>query len=92
VVSPEFLRNAFGVASVGELGNTLPTIESEENQRLQQILGDCWSLIGKYVPVEVVPQESPREQVFREILVDDSDACDWIPFGDGSTDRIPTSK
>jgi hypothetical protein len=92
VVSAEFLRNAFGVASVDELGNTLPTIGSEENRKLQQILGDCWNLTGKYVPVEVIPQESPREEVFREILVDDSDVCDWMPFAHESTDRIPTSR
>jgi hypothetical protein len=33
-VSLEFLRNAFGVASIDELGNTLPPIESEKNRKL----------------------------------------------------------
>jgi len=55
-----------------QLRDKLPTIESEENERLQEAMRQCWNLSRRDLPVEVIHQGDPRKMVFKEILVDDS--------------------
>lgn len=70
-VEPSFLGNVFGCSSIENLPNEVPTnIQSEENQKVQQLLNECWKLSGKYIPNEVIPQEDPREYVVSRFLVD----------------------
>lgn len=73
-----FLANAFGCQSLEGLPtafpptNTSPNQNSAEYLKVQKIISNCYELSGKYLPVEVIGQGSPREAVFSEIIVDDS--------------------
>jgi hypothetical protein len=53
-----------------ELPPEIPQIETAENRRLNAVISKCYELSGAYLPTEIIPAESPREAVFRELLVD----------------------
>jgi len=74
-VSQEFLSNVFGVQSFEQLPSELPTLENPTNVEVHNLLNECWSFSGHYLPIEIIPQQSPRESIFADILVDDSTAC-----------------
>jgi hypothetical protein len=45
-------------------------LHTEENERFNRLIGECWAMSGKWLPVEVIPAGDQREAVFRELLVD----------------------
>ena len=73
--TPQYLSETFGVSSIDQLPNEVPTLNTEENQKLQKLINDCWNLSGRFLQTEIIGQGSPRESVFSEILIDDSRAC-----------------
>ncbi|KAK8899345.1 hypothetical protein M9Y10_001659 [Tritrichomonas musculus] len=77
-----FLINGFGCQSLEDLPTAFPpgppaspNSNSEEYLKLQKLISNCYELSGKYLPVEVIGQGSPREAIFSEIIVDDSTVC-----------------
>jgi protein transport protein SEC24 len=50
----------------------IPQIQTEMNQRMNEIVADCYALSGRYLPVEVIPPGDPRVSVLGELLVDSS--------------------
>jgi hypothetical protein len=66
-VNPQVLRAFFGRETVPQ---EVPQIQTPENQKLNQLINDCYALSGKYLPVDIIPAGDPREEVFRDILVD----------------------
>lgn len=73
-----FLANALGCQGLEDLPTAFPPPTTTPNQnsaeylKLQNLISNCYELSGKYLPVEVIGQGSPREAVFSEIIVDDS--------------------
>jgi hypothetical protein len=70
-VSPEAevetVRAFFGADAVPD---EVRETGSEESARLAALIAECYAMSGRYLPVEVVHVGSPREAVFRDILVD----------------------
>jgi hypothetical protein len=75
-VSPEcpqeVVRAFFGREGVG---GEVPQLETEESRRMNEMIGECYALSGRYLLVEVIPPRSQREAVFADILVDGSVAA-----------------
>jgi hypothetical protein len=65
-IPAEVARAYFGGADAAEL----PTLPTPENERLRQVVDDCYRLSGTYLPVEVIAAGGPREAVFKDLLVD----------------------
>jgi hypothetical protein len=53
-----------------ELPPEIPQLRTPQNQKLHQVITDCYQLSRTYLPVEVIPAGSQREDVFRDVLVD----------------------
>jgi hypothetical protein len=55
-------------------GDTVPSeitaTGSEESTKLAALIADCCTMSARYLPTEVIQVGSPREAVFREILLD----------------------
>lgn len=73
-VSPQYLQNTFGASSLENVPENVPTLDTRENKALNDLIRDCWSLSGHFLPTEIITQGNPREAIFGEILVDDSTA------------------
>jgi hypothetical protein len=75
-VSPECPQDVVA-AFFGREGvvGEVPQLETEESRRINEMIGDCYALSGRYLPVEVIPPGSQREAVFAQILVDGSVAA-----------------
>jgi hypothetical protein len=48
----------------------VPRLPSEQNIRLNEVITESFALSGKYLPVEVIQPNSPREAIFESLLVD----------------------
>jgi hypothetical protein len=66
-VTPQVLNAFFGAEAVPQ---EVPQIQTPENQKLNQLINECYALSGKYLPVCLLPAGDAREEVFRDILVD----------------------
>ena len=81
-----FLLNAFGskylenIPSKFPPTNTMSNKSSEEYLRLQNLISKCIELSGKYLTIEIIGQENPREVIFSDIIIDDSEisGCNLI--------------
>lgn len=71
-VSPSYLSSVFGVSSIDQVPADVPTLTSAENSSLRELLEQCWTFSGRYLPVEIMTQGDPREAVFATILKDDA--------------------
>jgi len=69
---PEFLQAAFGVSNIQELPFTLPMLSTPENQIIQSIIQEAYTISRKYLPIEIIPPGHPRESLIGELLYDDS--------------------
>lgn len=75
-INLNYLRAAFNVSSLEELSNgsfnlsAVPVLQTPQNAIIQQVINSCYTLSGKYLPTEIIPPGSPRENVFADILVD----------------------
>lgn len=73
-----FLTNVFGVNTVDaeQFPTDLPELGTSEAAYVQEKLQECWTLSGHYLPLEIIPQGSPREAVFGSLLVDSPPGMD----------------
>ena len=77
-VDQSLIENAFGCQILENLPTIFPPVETKPCQnsidylKLQNMIFDCVKLSKKYLNVEVIGQENPRENIFSEIIVDDS--------------------
>jgi protein transport protein SEC24 len=55
-----------------EVTPEVPRLQTELNQRLNEIIAECYALSGRYLPVEVIPPGDERVVVFGELLADAS--------------------
>jgi protein transport protein SEC24 len=81
--SPEYLERTFGVTAVENLPAEIPVLQTPESARLNAIVAQCWEFVMRYVRVEVIGQGSPREAIFRDLLVDEllvggANLVEWI--------------
>ena len=69
---PTFLSNVFGVTTVDAttFPSDLAELDTDDSRYVHSKLQECWSLSGRYLPLEIIPQGSPRESVFGSLLVD----------------------
>lgn len=70
--SADFLRDVFGVNPGEPLPQTLPELQTESSQYVQNLIQESMTISQRYLPVEIIPQGDPREQIFGSILVDDA--------------------
>jgi hypothetical protein len=68
----DWLREAFGTESLKEIPLEVPTIATAVNADLNTMIEECWTISGRYLPVTIIPQGDPREDIFNQILVEDS--------------------
>jgi hypothetical protein len=69
--NPE-IQAGLAVAYFGatEMPQEVPQLTTPQNERLRQVITDCYRLSGTYLPVEIIAAGSPREAVFKDLLVD----------------------
>ena len=69
-INPEYLQNTFGVSDVSQIPEQVPQTGTPSNAQLLELINQCYTFSGKYLPIEIIPPGSPRESIFSEILVD----------------------
>lgn len=52
-VDPEYLVNVFGVVSPSEV-TELPTLETEQNSSLHDLIKECYTISRRYIPLEII--------------------------------------
>jgi protein transport protein SEC24 len=82
-IDAKWMRQVFGVDAYEEIGEELSETGTKENMMVWEIVNECRGLSWNWLPVEVIIQGSPREEVFRDLLVDDvkvdgSDLSEWV--------------
>ena len=71
-VNPTYLTNAFGVSSLEQVPAEVPTLTTQENEALRNLLEQCWAFSGRYLPVQIMTQGNPHEAVFGDILKEEA--------------------
>ena len=67
---PDQLQKYFGCQSFESLPTEVPQLQTPENQHLNALITDCYTLSRRYLLLEIIPPGSPRESIFAELLVD----------------------
>jgi hypothetical protein len=73
--SLEWIREAFGVEKFDDIPSEVPVLERQANTEINEAIRECWEISGRFLPVTVMRQGDPREELFREILTEDSTAA-----------------
>ena len=69
--SPQFLADVFGVSDLTQIAPEVPETGGPLNNKLFELVNESRILSGCYLPVIAIPQGSPSESIFQNILVDD---------------------
>ena len=69
--SQPFLEDVFGVSDISQISPELPETGGPLNTKLFELINESRIMSGCYLPVIAIPQGSPSESIFQNILVDD---------------------
>lgn len=67
----QLINDVFGVTDVTNIPGDVPETGTPLNKAMLDLINECRTLSGCYLPVTAIPQGSMEERVFGTILVDD---------------------